>query len=748
MWVFLLCAGTIFTFTHNNSVEQAEARVEEQKQNIKETMPDQDINNTTLYGYSSELPDDMLRISMPLYLSLMKQQYPDKSTSEIMLASTNLTNQEKTSFESLMNEEIEYFRTNYEKINFYVKDDTTGAVYTNNEALSSYLKSTENVDITKSWYLTFQRDSQGIFSHLKSSSVSSYFEIQTMASHMREMLQTRYFSRWEEFLSIASYETNTSPNNEIGSGSVSESGEGSVRQLHLQNMKNVSFVFEIQEGMISTPSDHEFVNYSYTGDYEHYYQIQQNFIYIGLLMFIFIIFFILPIQKCKESKLFQFFTRIPLEVIFISVIILITLISVCAFPAFLSSVYSGIEPWDINDIGYFMINIVYATIYVISLLLSFLFTASYAMILRNTFHVGFIKTLKEHSLCIIGLRSIRNFIIGIDFRSDNFHKILLFCFINAIFIIFMMILPFFFILIIPYSIFIIYYAQKLFRQFQKNYKDLEVVIEDVANGNFHNEINEDLGLFNSLKFDLQHLSESFEEAVAREVQSQNMKTELITNVSHDLKTPLTSIISYIDLLKNKDLSQEEYEQYLSILSTSSERLKHLIENLFEVSKANSGNIVLEKMRIDIVSLVQQVETECDALYKQRNLVVRNTFSDEKIHLYLDPQKTYRIFENLLSNAGKYAADNSRIYVSIDDYDSFIDIVIRNVSQYELNFGPDEIVERFTRGDASRNSEGSGLGLAIAKSFTELQEGTMRISIDGDLFKVSIRFHTNNPDSTK
>lgn len=736
MWVFLLCAGAVFTFSYDNSIRKANEKANENNQNIEDTLSELKLNNNTLYGNSYSLPDDMLRISMPLYLSLMKQQFPDKSSADIMLDTSNFTDQQKESFNSFMNEEIEFFRATYEKINFYVRDDTTGFVYTNNDALRAYFDSTEGIDETKTWYLTYQRDAQGIFSHLKTSSISSYFDNQTMASHMREMLQNHYYNKWSEYMQ----NDLNSPNNNYETGSSYSASEYYNTPLNFQNMKNVSFVFEIQEGMITTPVDYEIDEYSDNG-FDHYYQIQHNYVYIGILMFLFIAFLFLPIQKCKESKLFKIFTHIPLEIMFISGVIMISLIATCAFPALLNSLYSGIEPWGVDNLGYLMINIIYVFVYVSSLMLSFLFTGSYAMIIRNIFHIGFIKTLKNYSICVLLLRKFRNFLINIDFKSDNLHQTLLFCLINAVFIISMIIMPFFFILIIPYSCFILYYAQKIFRRFRQNYHDLEIVIEDVANGDFHNEINEDLGLFNSLKLDLQQLSESFEEAVAREVQSQHMKTELITNVSHDLKTPLTSIISYVDLLKNKDLSQEEYEHYISVLSTSSERLKHLIENLFEVSKANSGNITLDKMRIDIVSLIQQVETECDALYKQRGLIIRNTFSDEKVHLYLDSQKTYRIFENLLSNAGKYAAEHSRIYVTIDDYDSFVDIVIRNVSQYELNFSPDEIVERFTRGDTSRNSEGSGLGLAIAKSFTELQDGSMRISIDGDLFKVSIRFQT-------
>lgn len=288
--------------------------------------------------------------------------------------------------------------------------------------------------------------------------------------------------------------------------------------------------------------------------------------------------------------------------------------------------------------------------------------------------------------------------------------------------------------------------QKFINHYRTSYFNLENVIENVSHEDFTNGIQEDLGVFEPLKYNLQKLSDGFGEAVANEMHSQRMKTELITNVSHDLKTPLTSIISYIDLMKNDDVTAETKQQYLAVLTTSAERLKHLIEDLFEVSKVNSGNIKLEKMRVDIVSLMKQVEMECNTLFTKRNLILRNTFSDEKIFLDLDPQKTYRIFENLLFNAGKYAAEHSRVYVVIEDYETSVEITIRNVSEHELNVSPEELTERFTRGDASRNTEGSGLGLAIAKSFVELQNGVMRITIDGDLFKVAIRFTVEKQDS--
>ena len=221
--------------------------------------------------------------------------------------------------------------------------------------------------------------------------------------------------------------------------------------------------------------------------------------------------------------------------------------------------------------------------------------------------------------------------------------------------------------------------------------------------------------------------------------SQQMKYELITNVSHDFKTPLTAIITYVDLLKNPDLTEEERKSYVETLDVKSQRLKVLIEDLFEVSKANSGNVQMNFMDVDVVKLMKEVRVEMSDKIEQSNLDFRWNLPEEKVVLSLDGQRTYRIFENLLNNSIKYAMPFTRVYVDIVNGDSEVVITFKNMSAQELNFDAEHLTERFVRGDSARNSEGSGLGLAIAKSFTELQNGQFDISIDGDLFKVTIRF---------
>lgn len=217
-----------------------------------------------------------------------------------------------------------------------------------------------------------------------------------------------------------------------------------------------------------------------------------------------------------------------------------------------------------------------------------------------------------------------------------------------------------------------------------------------------------------------------------------MKTELITNMSHDLKTPLTAIITYVDLLKlEKD--EEKRKEYIQILEKKSLRLKVLIEDLFEISKATSQTVTLNKMDVDVVNLFKQVKLELDSRFDEAELSFRCTWPEEKLICELDSQKTYRIFENLLVNISKYAMHGTRVYTKVCREDKEAVIQLLNVSAAEITVKAEDLTERFVRGDVSRNTEGSGLGLAIARSFTELQQGTFHLTIEGDMFKVEVRF---------
>lgn len=222
-----------------------------------------------------------------------------------------------------------------------------------------------------------------------------------------------------------------------------------------------------------------------------------------------------------------------------------------------------------------------------------------------------------------------------------------------------------------------------------------------------------------------------------QAKSERLKTELITNVSHDLRTPLTSIITYTELLKTEDLSPKDRAAYLAIIDRKSQRLKVLIEDLFEVSKMASGNIKLTKEKVDLVQLLQQALAEHDDKIQESCLQFRVTNSEKPINALVDGQKLWRVFDNLIGNILKYSLENSRVYIHITTENGRAVISFKNVSKYELNQYSEELVERFKRGDTSRHTEGSGLGLAIAKSIVDLHDGTLDIETDGDLFKATI-----------
>lgn len=296
---------------------------------------------------------------------------------------------------------------------------------------------------------------------------------------------------------------------------------------------------------------------------------------------------------------------------------------------------------------------------------------------------------------------------------------------------------------VVYSLVLFYFLNRYYDTVRANYNTMLKAVSQIAEGNLDAEITEDMGVFEPFKEELVKVQDGFKNAVEQETKSQRMKTELITNVSHDLKTPLTAITTYVELLKKEDITEEERRSYIDTLEKKSLRLKVLIEDLFEVSKATSNNIVLHPMDVDVVNLMKQVSVEHTSQYEELGLDLRLHVPEEKVVLQLDNQKTYRIFENLFVNIQKYAMPNSRVYVDVSVEGDMVRIVLKNMSKNPIDFSADEITERFVRGDASRNTEGSGLGLAIAKSFTEAQKGDFKVDVDGDLFKVTIFFCREN-----
>ena len=365
--------------------------------------------------------------------------------------------------------------------------------------------------------------------------------------------------------------------------------------------------------------------------------------------------------------------------------------------------------------------------------------------------------LKQHSLCYLlvpfwkklwrGMK--KGFSIGRDKVVDVYHDaehfdvtkdakklILRIVLWNALILVIVCSIPLGGVTIaVIYSVVLYFVLRRYVSKLQKKYGLLLKATNEIAQGNLNVTIEEDLGVFEPFKPQIYRIEEGFRNAVAEEVKSQRMKSELITNVSHDLKTPLTAIITYVKLLQEPGVTEEQRKEYLETLDRKSLRLKALIEDLFEVSKANSQNITLDIRDVDIVSMVKQVEFEMEDKLADAGLDVRMNLPEEKVIVPLDSQKTFRIFENLFGNIAKYALPGTRVYVNGFTAKDEVTIILKNIAAQELSASGEELTERFVRGDASRNTEGSGLGLAIAKSFTEIQGGKFRIELDGDLFKV-------------
>jgi signal transduction histidine kinase len=264
-------------------------------------------------------------------------------------------------------------------------------------------------------------------------------------------------------------------------------------------------------------------------------------------------------------------------------------------------------------------------------------------------------------------------------------------------------------------------------------------LQVAKNGDYDYKIRlEGKGEFRRLSEDINEITSGLKSAVESEVRSEKLKTELITNVSHDIKTPLTSIISYVDLLKREGLDSNNAPKYLDVLERKSNRLKNLTEDLFEAAKATSGSIEPKFERVHINSLIEQLLGELDEKIHESNLIFKVSATNEKVYAMADGRLLSRVMENLLSNIFKYTLKGSRVYIEISEDENNVSISFKNISAGELNIPVNELMERFKRGDESRSSEGSGLGLAIAKSLMEVQKGLLELSIDGDLFKAEIR----------
>ncbi len=289
---------------------------------------------------------------------------------------------------------------------------------------------------------------------------------------------------------------------------------------------------------------------------------------------------------------------------------------------------------------------------------------------------------------------------------------------------------------------IVFWIWVLFKllEYTKKISNINEALKNIYEGNPNVHLNEEeqKGVLKQMSKYINDIAGGFTNAIEQSLKSERLKTELITNVSHDIKTPLTSIINYVDLLKKEEINNAKIEQYIAILDKKSQRLKKLIEDLVEASKVSSGNVKLNIENININELLKQTIGEFEDKFEKKNLKIDLELPNEDVIIQADSRYMYRIIENLFSNITKYAMEGTRVYIELKNING-IQIEMKNISKDKLNISSEELMQRFVRGDKSRYTEGSGLGLSIAKSLVELQGGEFLIEIDGDLFKVTIKW---------
>lgn len=602
---------------------------------------------------------------------------------------------------------------NHEKdIVFYAYNTQTKQTYTNTSDALDHINTNKDLQNKYQWYYQVQYDQNGnpTIPFLSDEELKNDI-LDNCKEQVREYESDQYDEQTDTF---------------------------ETTQLTYKNPQNLIITYAVYKNL--NPSGPLYMNVMFS-----YHDIfLYNFPYLCFFAIIVLLTTLLiPIRYLNENKLLYHISKIKFAIL--------ATLWICVFTS-MSYLSSYLIFFTNNNLFKSILDtfgIAQMTPYltpIINLLFWFIYYALFVILffmIKYLFNKGIIKYLKENTViawlyyhCL----DIINYIIHFDF-NDNTNKtvlkIVLFNF--AIMTVISLFFVYGTLFALIYSIIIFIILKKKFEEIQEDYQSLLKATKELSNGHFDTEINEDIGIFNPLKEEFSHIKDGFEKAVNEEVKSQRMKTELISNVSHDLKTPLTSIITYVDLLQNDQVSETEQKKYLNILERNALRLKNLIDDLFEVSKANSGDIQLDYVDIDIVSLIKQAQLECLDKLEEKHLDMRFSGFNEKVICHLDSSKTYRIFENLFMNISKYALAYTRVYIDMKDDGENISIVFKNISENEMLFNENEIVERFVQGDKSRNTGGSGLGLAIVKSFTEIQGGTFKVELDGDLFKTIIQF---------
>jgi len=568
-------------------------------------------------------------------------------------------------------------------IDYYIEDSSHHTI-TNQENFNNSQEYLKNNNL---FYIIFDYDKEGNVSYSSSSNINNFV--------------------WEDTINYY--------NSTYLFSFVETLGE-TMSQESIHNPKNVKIIYAMR-GLNLDKSAFSYANLRPIDIFSSY-SIQSLNVFIIIMIFIslFSSYNIYTFEKLKKTK--------PILTIFIGLIIFTALYY--SFTSSLDSVY-----YSENNFILLFLNIA-LIFYIVQIL-----TAYIKYFLNHTQYFLEDKKYNQSQLIVFDKRYS-----SMDQKTKFSLYLTLLSFIlmiiGSIIVYSLLQSKFFLIILIVIGLLIYKYMYALLSNYFDEYDAIMNIVECLSQGEFDIDTELDLHYFKDLNEELTHIKNGFKTALNKEIKSEKMKTELITNVSHDLKTPLTSMITYIDLLKNQDISNENKQEYIQILDRSSLKLKRLIEDLFEISKANSGNIQLHFENIDIISLIKQTIFECDNLFKENHIIIKENFFSQKCMMSLDSFKTYRIIENLLTNAAKYTMSYTRFYIDVEEDKEDVVIIMKNISKEEMNFTGDEVIERFVRGDKSRNTAGSGLGLAITKSFCEIQQGSLKIEIDGDLFKTIVR----------
>lgn len=439
-------------------------------------------------------------------------------------------------------------------------------------------------------------------------------------------------------------------------------------------------------------------------------------------------------KKGVEGILTTDFDKIPLEIILG--------IGVAIFTIIILMTFGGVTPSDIS-LEVSLIVTAYFSIYIV---IAIIFDTFVRRLKAKTFWKSTIigKIFKQLGKIFSKLEKFFKELKGTSkFFDKTTKKFILDCVIAIVFVIIILLIfheDLVFTAVLETVIVVIF----IFRLLKAiaDYDKIEEKLKEMYEGNNNDtlERKEFLPEFYQSVDYINDISNGFERAIQDRIKSERLKTELITNVSHDIKTPLTSIINYVDLLKKEDIRNEKANEYIEILDSKSQRLKKLIEDLVEASKVSTGNVKLQIEKINIVELLNQAIGEFEDKFEVKKLEILLEAKESEIYILADSRYMYRIVENLFSNISKYALENSRVYIDIIKKSNEVYIEIKNISKEKLNISAEELMQRFVRGDKSRTTEGSGLGISIAQNLTEIQKGVFNLKLDGDLFRVELIFN--------